>query len=114
MGAALSLRLVREEHPVLAMGHRLRHNLVWRRTAELARRLAARFPHARVSQMSYIPYVRIPTNEIPGNVDVFVARRGPWAEGTAIGEREKDEVRCWHEKLGRKVSLWNYPDKVDC
>ena len=89
-------------------------DLVWRRTAELANRLSARFPHARVSQMSYIPYVRIPTNEIPGNVDVFVARRGPWAEGTPIGEREKDEVRRWHEKLGRKVSLWNYPDKVEC
>ena len=89
-------------------------DLVWRRTAELANRLAARFPHARVSQMSYIPYVRIPTNDIPENVDVFVARRGPWAEGTAIGVREKDEVRRWHEKLGRKVSLWNYPDKVDC
>ena len=58
--------------------------------------------------------MRIPTNDIPENVDVFVARRGPWAEGTAIGVREKDEVRRWHEKLGRKVSLWNYPDKVDC
>ena len=89
-------------------------DLVWRRTAELANRLAARFPDARVSQMSYIPYVRIPTNDIPDNVDVFVARRGPWAEGTAIGAREKDEVRGWHAKLGRKVSLWNYPDKVDC
>ena len=89
-------------------------DLVWRRTAELANRLAARFPHARVSQMSYIPYARIPTNDIPGNVDVFVARRGPWAEGTAIGARERDEVRRWHAKLGRKVSLWNYPDKVDC
>ena len=89
-------------------------DLVWRRTADLARRLQAKFPQARVSQMSYIPYVRIPTNDIPGNVDVFVARRGPWAEGTAIGEREKGEVRGWHAKLGRKVSLWNYPDKVDC
>ena len=89
-------------------------DLVWRRTAELANRLMARFPCARVSQMSYIPYVRIPTNEIPCNVDVFVARRGPWAEGTEIGEREKGEVRAWHTKLGRKVSLWNYPDKVDC
>ena len=89
-------------------------DLVWRRTAELANRLMEKFPNARVSQMSYIPYVRIPTNDIPGNVDVFVARRGPWAGGTAIGEREEDEVRGWHAKLGRKVSLWNYPDKVDC
>ena len=89
-------------------------DLVWRRTAELANRLKTKFPRARVSQMSYIPYVRIPTNEIPENVDVFVARRGPWAEGTAIGAREKGEVAAWHDKLGRKVSLWNYPDKVDC
>lgn len=89
-------------------------DLVWRRTAQLAERIKSKFPHARVSQMSYIPYARIPTNEIPDNVDVFVARRGPWAEGTAIGVREKDEVAAWHAKLGRKVSLWNYPDKVDC
>ena len=89
-------------------------DLVWRRTAELANRLKTKFPHARVSQMSYIPYVRIPTNEIPENVDVFVARRGPWAEGSAIGAREKGVVAAWHDKLGRKVSLWNYPDKVDC
>ena len=89
-------------------------DIVWRRTAELANRLKAKFPDARVSQMSYIPYARIPTNEIPENVDVFVARRGPWAEGTEIGTREKDEVRRWHDKLGRKVSLWNYPDQVDC
>ena len=89
-------------------------DLVWRRTAELASRLKARFPAARVSQMSYIPYARVPTNEIPDNVDVFVARRGPWADGTAIGRREIDEVRRWHEKLGRRVSLWNYPDKVEC
>ena len=89
-------------------------DLVWRRTAELASRLKAKFPSARVSQMSYIPYASLPTNDIPDNVDVFVARRGPWAEGTAIGECEKGEVRAWHEKLGRKVSLWNYPDKVDC
>ncbi len=89
-------------------------DLVWRRTAELAGKIKKRFPEARVSQMSYIPYARIPTNELPDNVEVFVARRGPWAEGTSIGEREKDEVRAWHEKLGAKVSLWNYPDKVAC
>ena len=89
-------------------------DLVWRRTADLANRLKAKFPHARVSQMSYIPYARITTNDIPENVDVFVARRGPWAEGTEIGEREKGEVAAWHGKLGRKVSLWNYPDKVGC
>ena len=89
-------------------------DLVWRRTAQLAARIKSKFPRARDSQMSYIPYVRIPTNDIPDNVDVFVARRGPWAEGTAIGAREKGEVAAWHDKLGRKVSLWNYPDKVDC
>jgi len=89
-------------------------DIVWIRTADLATRLKEKFPGARVSQMSYIPYMRIPTNEIPDNVDVFVARRGPWAEGKELGEREKDEVRMWHAKLGRKVSLWNYPDKVAC
>ncbi len=89
-------------------------DIVWRRTAELAAKIKTKFPNARVSQMSYIPYARIPTNDLPDNIEVFVARRGPWAEGTPIGDYEKDEVRRWHEKLGRKVSLWNYPDKVAC
>ncbi|MCR5414688.1 MAG: DUF4838 domain-containing protein [Kiritimatiellae bacterium] len=89
-------------------------DLVWRRTAELASRIQERFPAARVSQMSYIPYAGLPTNDLPSNIDVFVARRGPWADGTEIGEREIGEVRAWREKLGRPVSLWNYPDKVAC
>ncbi len=89
-------------------------DLVWRRTAELAAKIKERFPKARVSQMSYIPYAGIPTNDLPSNIDVFVARRGPWAQGTAIGERELGEVRAWREKLGRPVSLWNYPDKMEC
>lgn len=89
-------------------------DLVWRRTAELAERLRAKFPAARVAQMSYTPYARIPAFDIPPNVAVFVARRGPWAEGTEIGGREKRDVRLWHDKLGRKVTLWNYPGKAAC
>ena len=90
--------------------------LVWRRTCEVARRLAdAGFAHARVTQMAYQPYGRVPGFDIPGNVDVMVARRGPWGEADrALQDRENAEVKAWADKLGRKVWLWNYPDKVDC
>jgi hypothetical protein len=65
--------------------------------------------------MAYQPYGRVPDFDIPGNVDVMVARRGPWGEADrALQDRENAEVKAWADKLGRKVWLWNYPDKVDC
>ena len=91
-------------------------DLIWRRTCEVARRLTADgFKDARITQMAYIPYGRVPDFDIPGNVDVMVARRGPWGEiDRAMQDRENSEVKAWADKLGHKVWLWNYPDKVHC
>jgi len=84
--------------------------LVWRRTAELAGKLAAACPGMRITQMAYPPYRRVPDVDLPGNVDVMVAVTGPWSN-----ERQKtrDEavIRSWTEKLGHKVWLWNYACK---
>lgn len=90
--------------------------LIWKRTCEVARRLKDEgFANARVTQMAYQPYGRVPTFDIPDNVDVMVARRGPWGEvDRALQDRENAEVKAWADKLGRKVWLWNYPDKVAC
>ena len=90
-------------------------DLIWRRTCETARRLKAEFPHARVTQMAYIPYGLVPSFDIPDNVDVMVARRGPWGEiERPLQDKENAEVKAWADKLGHKVWLWNYPDKVAC
>ena len=95
--------------------HHFASDLIWRRTCEVARKLKAEFPRARVTQMAYIPYGRVPSFDIPDNVDVMVARRGPWGEvDRTLQDRENAEVKAWADKLGHKVWLWNYPDKVAC
>ena len=86
--------------------------LVWNRTVELANRLAATGSAIRITQMAYPPYRRIPTNDIPGNVDVMVAETGPWSvENPDELAQEQAEIRAWSAKLGRPVWIWVYPNK---
>ena len=85
--------------------------LVWRRTAELARRLA---PYGGVvTQMAYTPYRRVPDFDLPCNVKVMVAENGPWSleNRSAIGN-EVAEIRAWAEKTHGKVWIWTYPCKL--
>ena len=87
-------------------------DLVWRHTAEVAAHVKAVHPSARFTQMAYHPYGAVPDFALPDNLDVTVARKGPWSLGFPALERaESDEIRAWAEKLGRKVMLWNYPGK---
>jgi len=87
-------------------------DLVWRRTAEVAAHVMAKFPDARFTQMAYHPYGDIPGFALPDNIDVTVARKGPWGLAFPTLDRaESDEVRAWAAKLGRKVMLWNYSGK---
>ena len=87
--------------------------LVWGRTVELARRLKAEGIPGRLTQMAYRPYRKVPAIDIPENVDVMVSESGPWAMASPWKvKRDNAEVKAWHDKLGRKVSLWNYTCKI--
>lgn len=86
--------------------------LIWGRTAALARRLADAGCPAIVTQMSYSPYRAMPSCELPSNVWVMVARNGPWSVGnpSAVAS-DKADIAAWAEKLGHKVWMWTYPAK---
>ena len=87
-------------------------DLIWRHTAEVAAHVKAAHPSARFTQMAYHPYGAVPEFPLPENIDVTVARKGPWSLAFPALERaESDEIRAWAAKLGRKVMLWNYPGK---
>ena len=87
-------------------------DLIWRHTAEVAAHVKAKCPQARFTQMAYHPYGAVPDFPLPDNIDVTVARKGPWALAFPTLERaESDEIRAWAAKLGRKVMLWNYVGK---
>jgi len=89
--------------------------LVWGRTAELARRLKSIGSDAVLVQMAYGGYRGVPRIDLPDNIIVMVAVRGQWSMSSPKQvERENSEIRAWDEKTGRKVWLWNYPCKVEC
>lgn len=89
--------------------------LVWGRTAELARRLKSIGSDAQLVQMAYGSYRGLPDLELPDNIIVMVAVRGQWSMVDPKQlELENATIRGWDEKTGRKVWLWNYPCKVQC
>jgi len=88
--------------------------LIWRRTVELANRLKADGIPMRITQMAYFPYSDVPEIDIPDNVDVMVARNGPWSYANPNNPnraRQIDDIRAWSRKLGRKIWMWTYPCK---
>jgi len=87
--------------------------LVWGRTAELARRfLAEGRTDLTFTQMSYGAYRAVPDVDLPTNILVMVAVTGPWNvhNPTQHGEALA-RIRAWDEKTGRRVWLWTYPHK---
>jgi len=86
--------------------------LVWGKTAELARGLQRDGVQGMLTMMAYGPYRRIPDFDIPTNVLVMVAEQGPWQKVRPEAFRKSnDEVKGWAKKMGRKVWVWTYPHK---
>ena len=87
-------------------------DLIWTKTAQFAQRLIDEKVPGFVTQMAYPPYRRIPTFDLPTNILIQVAEKGPWGtQFPDVWERDNAEIRGWAEKLGHKVWLWNYPGK---
>jgi len=83
--------------------------LLWSNTVSVARRLKEAGVKGYITQMAYHPYADVPEIEIPDNVMVMVAQKGPWARPTP--ERDAN-IKAWAKKTGGKVWLWTYPDKI--
>ncbi len=87
-------------------------NFMWRKTAEVARKVKKEVGRGYVSQMAYYPYHLVPEVEIPDNVLVMVAAKGPWSEADPqLLKTETERIRAWNKKLNRKTWLWNYVGK---
>ena len=86
--------------------------LVWGKTAELARGLLNDGVKGMLTMMAYSPYRRVPDFDIPTNILVMVAEQGPWQKvNPEAFKRANDEVKAWARKMGRKVWVWTYPHK---
>lgn len=86
--------------------------LIWNQSIRLANRLKAAGIPGYVTQMAYTPYHNLPKADIPDNLLVMVAERGPWSNGCPDKRARDDaEIRAWAEKCGHKVWIWNYITK---
>lgn len=89
--------------------------LLWGKVADVARRLKKDGLGGHLTMMSYHPYANVPSCDLPDNIDVMVARQGPWSwRARKVFEAHTKGIREWAGKLGHKVWLWNYIDKVEC
>ena len=88
-------------------------DLVWGKTAELARRfLAEGRTDLTFTQMSYSPYRELPNVDLPTNVIAMVAVSGPWGvHNPDVHGKALARIKAWVDKLGHRVWLWTYPHK---
>jgi hypothetical protein len=88
-------------------------DLMWGLVVEVANRLKRERISGYVTMMGYRPYRRVPKIDIPDNVLVMVAETGPWEMNDSERHANNNaEIKAWSEKLGHKVWLWNYSNKL--
>ena len=89
--------------------------LIWGKTAEMARRLTAEGVGGYLTQMAYGSYRAVPDFDLPTNILVMVAESGAWS----VPDKEKwlrdnAEIEAWSKKMGGNVWVWNYVGKFEC
>ena len=86
--------------------------IIWQATAGIAQRLLDEHVPGYVTQMVYSPYKGVPDFDLPTNILVMVAERGPFSKyDPESAAAQKAEIVAWTKKLGHKVWLWNYENK---
>ena len=81
----------------------------WDLICDTAERLKKEKIDGFVSMLSYYPNNMIPARKIPDNVIVGIAARGPWTvDKPKYYNTDLERIKGFNQKLGRKVTLWNY------
>ena len=87
--------------------------LVWSAVSNIATRLTADGIDGVISMMAYNGYTSVPDFDLPSNIAVMLATVGPWSlNNKMVFEPEDEMASAWSGKLGHKVRLWNYVNKV--
>ena len=87
-------------------------DLMWGVAKEIGERLIREGVPGGITMMSYHPYGKVPSFDLPTNVHVMVAKTGPWSmTNRAKCAEDMQGVRDWAKKLGHKVWIWTYPSK---
>ena len=87
-------------------------NYIWSFFADICNGVKKSGVPGWLTTMAYAQYRPIPKVEIPDNLLVMLALRGPWNEGNPILREQDDKLlQAWKKKLRNKTWLWTYPGK---
>ena len=89
-------------------------NGLWKFTADIANRLKTEGVKGYITQMSYLPYHRVPQVDLPDNLLVMAAVAGPWKNGrqaAALQKEDDQRLADWNKKLKKRVWIWTYSYK---
>ena len=85
---------------------------MWDFFVDIANQLKAQGVKGYVTSMAYAQYRIVPDVEIPDNLLIMPAIRGPWNELTPdVRDAETRLLKAWNKKLNNKVYIWVYPGK---
>ena len=89
-------------------------DLVWGVCRDIGNRLIAEGIPGSITMMAYTPYSAVPSFDLPTNVEVMVALRGPWSlVDPERHESDSRRVSAWAKKVGHRVLTWTYPHKYN-
>ena len=86
-------------------------DLTWTFMSDIARKLKEDKVPGYVLTMSYAHYSPVPNVDIPDNLLVMLALRGPWADFTPAKAENMKLLKAWRRKLGARPYIWNYATK---
>ena len=99
--------------PHFDKGPKAGSDFIWKFFVDIANEVKKRNIKGSLTTMAYANYREIPPFEIPDNLLIMLALRGPWNDLNP-GAYKKDLaiLKAWSEKIKGKTWLWTYPHKL--
>ena len=99
--------------PFFDKGKKAESDYIWKFFVDIANEVKKRNVKGHLTTMAYANYREIPPFDIPDNLLVMLALRGPWNELNPPAHKKNMQIlKDWAAKLKGKTWLWTYPSKL--
>ena len=99
--------------PYFDKGKQSGSDFIWKFFVDIANEVKKRNVKGSLTTMAYANYREIPPYEIPDNLLVMLALRGPWNDlNPRAHKKDMAILKAWADKIKGKTWLWTYPHKL--
>ena len=99
--------------PNFDKGAKAGSDFIWKFFVDIANEVKKRNVQGNLTTMAYANYREVPPFDIPDNLLVMLALRGPWNELNPTAHKNNMKIlKAWTDKLKAKTWLWTYPAKL--